>query len=198
MSALHRLASTLPWRNRDLTDHAREPEAHFVLAIPTFRQAVGSVEVELRRARRYERPVTALVLSAETHALPPRATLSGRGQSATHVSAAESENALFFLLGALLQDTVREFDIVSYAAEYHVYALFLPEADHAQAYIAALRISDSFHQRTGAHLKAGAATFPGDGLTVRDLLARAHEAWRDRPVFPHLSAPSQEAMNANL
>ena len=190
------LVQTLGFKKGEPSAQAVAP-ALLASSIPTFRRSIPSIEAELRRARRYERPMAALVLTAVSDSAPEVVGQAGRAFALPSSAPRESPHTLFFLLGALLQDTMREFDIVTYAAEYNVYALFLPETDEVQARIAAMRISDLFAERVDAHLRAGVASFPKDSFTARDLFDHAREEWQDNPVlFPHPSQSAEEVSGA--
>lgn len=196
MPLFTRLVQMFGSRKSDPAGHVDDP-LRLEFGIPTFRSSLPAIEAELRRARRYERPMAALVLSPVDN-LSTNPNTKKRKTFALRVQVpSEAAHTQFFILGAMLQDTMREFDIVTYAAEHHVYALFLPETDQVQARIAALRISDMLAQRADAHLRVGAASFPKDSLTAPDLFHCARETWQHTPVFfPHSSQLAQEPSSA--
>lgn len=139
--------------------------------VSTYRQTISSIAAELRRCRRYERPLSVLVVALEGPHLPAPDAVNLAGAQAPLESAFDS--VLFLLLGTLLRDVVRESDIVTYAAEEHLYALFLPETDAAAARQAAQRLAGTLHARARARIRAGVAEFPANGLTVEALFDRA-------------------------
>jgi GGDEF domain-containing protein len=141
--------------------------------VPSFRQVARTVAAELRRCRRFERPLTVLLADL---------------QQANPARTAEVECMLFMLLGTMLRDATREFDIVSYAVDDHAYVLFLPETDGAGAHVLAERLSATFRSRTGAELRIGSAAFPTQGLTLDALLASAAE----RLANPHDSTVTDD------
>ena len=145
-----------------------------ILGIPTYRQALRGLHAELRRARRYQHPLTVVALSPAGLTLEPQDAERIR---APHLS--------FYLLGSLLRDVLRETDVPTYSAEHHLYAVFMLETREAEAVSAVDRLRELFHGRTGARVRAGTAEFPRDGLTVDDLLSGARLAWEERP---HLEA----------
>lgn len=196
MSFFARLVQRFASKNGDPARHVDAPP-RLDYGMPTFRSSIPAIEAELRRARRYERPMAALVLSPVSNPGTDPNTRKRRIFGHRVPAPSEAGHTQFFLLGALLQDTMREFDIVTYAAEHDVYALFLPETDQVQARIAGLRISDMLAQRTDAHLRVGGASFPKDSLTAQDLFDCACDAWQQNPVFfPHSSDIAGEVISA--
>ena len=158
------------------------------LGIPSYRQMIPVLAAELRRSRRYERPLSVLVLN---HGKMTSGDPRGEDESALH-----SSNLVFFLLGSLLRDTMRESDIITYAAEDHLYALFLPESDEAGARQAVDRIRRFFFDRAKVHLRVGLAEFPRDGLIVQDVFDRARNAWQHSPLMNDLFLQPKEANRA--
>lgn len=128
--------------------------------VPTFHELRPLFERELRRARRYERPLSVLVLGF--------ARTVDSAQNALRVAK----------LGGLLQDALRETDLVGCIAETVELAALLPEADASTAARGSERIRQLWAEEDKGHLVAGAATYPADGLTLDDLVASAHRSSR--------------------
>lgn len=180
--------------------------------VPTYRQSIPAIAAELRRCRRYERPLAVLTVALEGPNLPraadaPVAVGAGREsarppETAAVVSAplqSGLDAVLFLLLGTLLRDVTRESDIVTYAAEEHVYALFLTEAGVATAMQAARRLARALHGRAAVRIRAGIAEFPGNGLTVESLFDHAiHDMAGSQPVPLEIEEPQAEAEWQNL
>jgi hypothetical protein len=193
--------------------------------IPTFKELRSVLDTELRRSRRYERPLTALVVVpdiiplhwAERNGSPvpdytPDAggvfARAGRGRTrggngngaATKEEAAEqktpevesiwtvySTQLRFLLLGSLLRGALRECDIVCYAADHHEFFALLPECEIAAARQAVERLHTLYVARTGAGLRAGAAAYPRDGLTLDTLRDHARHTLSQEPIRPAVS-----------
>lgn len=190
--------------------------------IPTFKEMRPSFDNELRRSRRYERPLTALVVvpdiphfsaNGNGHARDgrrPRA-VSGPARSHTYDGALAGANGRengtggeqktadngsvwaiysvqlrFLLLGSLLCGTLRESDVVSYAAEHHEFVALLPECDLAASLQAVERLHRLYVRRTGTGLRAGLASFPSGGLTLDALVDHARHALFQEPIRPAL------------
>lgn len=149
------------------------------LGIPAYRQALRGLRAELRRARRYGHALSVAALSPAGEA--PGAAPAGERVRAPHVS--------FYLLGSLLRDVLRETDMTTYAAEHHLYAVFMLETREEEARRAVDRLGGLFLGRTGAPVRSGIAEYPRDGLTVEDVFAAAHREWGQ---WPAAAAPGFE------
>jgi hypothetical protein len=93
----------------------------------------------------------------------------------------------FLLLGSLLCGTLRETDVVSYAAEHHEFFALLPECDITAARQAVERLHTLYVGRTGTGLRAGAAVYPRDGLTLDALVDHARHTLSQEPIRPAAS-----------
>lgn len=194
--------------------------------IPTFKEMRPAFDNELRRSRRYERPLTALVVvpdiplfsangngngvdragdgrrqpavsdaaRSRTHdgaSTPGNGRENGHGgdqngSDVTSVWAIYSVQLRFLLLGSLLCGTLRESDVVSYAAEHHEFVALLPECDLAASRQAVERLHGLYVGRTSTGLRAGLAAFPTDGLTLDALVDHARHALSQEPIRPAL------------
>lgn len=165
-------------------------------SILTLQELRPALEGELRRSRRYERPLALLTLvpdiaAATSIGSPVPGNGNGRGHgddsgNGRHpIAAAPYATQLrFLLLGSILCGTLRESDIVGYVAERHEFCALLPECDAAAATRMVQRLHRIYFERTGDGVRAGIARFPEDGLTLDDLLAQARVALMLAPVRP--------------
>ena len=159
-----------------------------VAGVPNFRRSLPDLARELARARRYGRPTSLAILS-----------LGGRWSDETRyrdgVSASDSElmtrtsQVATIVFGSVLQEALRESDIVTYVAAHNQYAILLTESTKAQARRAIERLAALYHQRTLDHLRAGTAEFPADALTLEELIASAQKAWQEQPVRQSSTEP---------
>jgi hypothetical protein len=185
--------------------------------IPTFQELRPALDGELRRSRRYERPLAVLVVVPDVEPLP---TVNGNGSSNTHGAANvagarahggngahdpngagnggsggngghEINSAIvpvywaqlrFLVLGSLLCGTLRESDVVSYAAELHEFVALLPECTGVAARQAVERLHQVYSNRMAIGVRAGIAVYPADGLTLDDLLDHARAALALVPI----------------
>lgn len=160
--------------------------------VPIYREALGALSLELRRARRYERPLAVVVLGPDS----PRAMIGRPNNRNADLQVPPSAHLIFFLLGAFLRDSMRETDIVTYAAEHHLYVAVLPETTKQQVSRAICRLGQVFYDRTSMLLQVGVADFPKDGLTIEDLLSSAHQSLHSEPLPGHYAPELREARNA--
>lgn len=149
--------------------------------VPTFREAMPAIALELRRARRYERPLTALAVGPSKIANSGSRTATGGDPAFAGTSPVPPSHMASFLLGSLLRDVLRETDIVTYSPEHHLYAMLLPESSEIDAASAIGRVSRVIHDRAEIRLSAGIAEFPRDGLTVEDLFQHSRSVMRPLP-----------------
>jgi hypothetical protein len=152
----------------------RQPEPAEALEVPTFRRMLPQLAVELRRARRFERPLAVVVLSPELDTLP------GRSTTWIKVSARPANWNLtqYLLLGSFLRNATREIDVVTAVPESLLYASLLPETTKEGAVGAIARLRQGFLQCGGVGLRSGVAEFPLDGFTIEDLYNSALLQWQ--------------------
>lgn len=150
------------------------------LGVPGLNQVVPRLSTEVRRARRYERPLSVLVVSAR------EVEDERRIRSLIPLpSAAPPALMAFVFLGSFLLKALREEDILASAAEGLRYVIILPEAAELDAKRALRRLQRDFPHYASLRLRAGLAVFPHDGTTVEALLEHAHRAWQT-PVVEDL------------
>lgn len=137
--------------------------------IPPYRRSLPQLAQELDRARRCQRPLTAVVLSFQSDA------------------GLEQKRALVFhlavrLVGTMLRDAFRASDIVTYDSINDQYVILLIESSKSQALQAVCRLSQRLFKQTAVHFKIGMAEFPADGLTIEDLVIGAQVDYVSQPA----------------
>lgn len=165
--------------------------------VPTYLEMRTSLESELRRARRYERPLALAVASLE-HMMAVSDGPGGPNGNGTGQDGHGKEiNGLggqwlnrymsILLLGDLLRGSLREADIVGYVPARERFVVCLPECDATDARLATERVGRLLRERTRSMLLVGVAAYPEDALTVDDLLAHAERELTVSPASPNLS-----------
>jgi GGDEF domain-containing protein len=167
--------------------------------LPTFRDLRPLLDRELRRARRYERPLALLVLSddpvfatgqkARSKLVPihaPNGNHNGDGANDAGLRIGPLNNGdeadadavpmRCILLATLLRSTVREIDLAGCLSNFQEFALLLPESDRNAAELTARRINRALVSRRTQELRAGVAVYPEDGLMLDDLITSARRA----------------------
>ncbi len=154
--------------------------------IPAFRRSLPALSAEMARARRYQRPLTVLILGLENGRLPEHLynLVGGNGDDngTGRQILSRTTQLVSFVLGTILRDTLRESDIATYHATEDRYVLLLTESTRAQARDTVQRLNQLFHRRVHTDLRAGIAEFPIDGLTLDELISSAQQEWHQTPV----------------
>lgn len=193
------------WLNERRLPHRGE-EAEVLRAwvgrVPSLHDALPPILVELRRARRHERPASLLVVGPETPLREGPAAAPRRGGSRRRERSPAPSRAPhvdLFVLGLLLRETIRETDQLALAVEDRLYVLLLPETADSEGREVASRLVRASKGRLPLPARAGLAAFPDDGFTIEDLLTKARHAWEHRPLevdsddVSHTGAPAREA-----
>jgi len=166
-----------------------------VAGVPNFRRSLPDLARELARARRYGRPTSLAILSLSGH-------WSDRTRYRDSASAFDSEliartsQVATIVFGSVLQEALRESDIVTYVAAHNQYAILLTESTKEQARRAIERLAVLHHRRAVDHLRVGIAEFPADALTLEELIASAQTAWQEQPVG-HDSTEAKGTVNGH-
>lgn len=146
------------------------------LEIPSIHQVGPRLSSEMRRARRYERPLSVIFVS------PEGTELGGEGQGATSLirfpRGMPTSLLGFVFLGSFLRKSMRESDVLACATEGMSFMVALPEAGESDARGAIRRLGEGFAAYASLRLRAGLAVFPRDGVTMDALLDHAHRAWQ--------------------
>ncbi len=142
--------------------------------MPSLRRSQPRLELELARVRRYEHPLSVIVVRV------PRAKVDGLHDSVfSNVNAELRERHVQRLVslhvGAILYDCLRSSDLPMWDTEQNQYVVALPESTRERALEAADRLLRLVPAHLGVTVEAGVAEFPSDGLDMEDLIARAQE-----------------------
>lgn len=176
------------WLNeRRLPRRGEEAEVlrAWVGRVPSLHDALPPILVELRRARRHERPASVLVVGPETQVQNGRAMPSDRSRSRgreTPPDRVRTPHVDLFVLGLLFRESIRETDQLALAVEDRLYVLLLPETADSEGREVASRLVRASNGRVPLPARAGLAAFPDDGFTIEDLLTKARHAWQHRPL----------------
>ncbi len=172
------------WRRRRTRVYAPDgrvvaPDMHLG-AVPTYRRTLPQLTNELARVRRYNRPLTLVVLRIESDQLllnlkRDLVPETGNGGVSSYNNIMQTIQLVFSLVGSILSESLRESDIATYDVAYNQYVILLPESDIRQATQTVRRLKKLLFKRTAGHLVAGIASFPEDGLLIEDLVQNAVE-----------------------
>jgi hypothetical protein len=151
--------------------------------VPELREGLPRFRSELDRARRYQRPLSVLMVTPYPH----RDDVPWPGSDRRTPSSTSDEKVLLetrlphlasLLVGSILARTVRGSDRVTYRTADDRFVILLAEADQEVALRAVDRIEELMRTRAHLGVRVGIATFPEDGFTMNDLLGQAEEQWR--------------------
>lgn len=151
----------------------REPAA-------PFSRTQGEMFREVRRARRYERPLSLLALSA-SGAQPPAALERVLEEARLN----GLERYVTLKVGALLDAETAASAVIASRAKH--FLVMLPECERAEAESVAKRLGQAAASRYGLELRFGIASFPHQEITFDKLLETAET---------ELRAVEQEARSA--
>ena len=147
-----------------------------ITKVSTFRKSKPLILKELSRTRRYQHPLSLLVLNLEKELPDDHKTVSLFSPQATngdnHKSSISQQTLQlgFMLAGTILHDSLRESDIVTYDVSNNQFIVVLPETNKLQAQDAAKRLNRIFLKRSLFRLRIGLAEFPQDGWIIEDLV----------------------------
>jgi len=172
------------------TRHKESPLLQKIVRMPTYRESAPALAAEIDRARRYQRPVSLAIVQFDE--APPgldhHEALRGDGGG----NGLYPELLVAMVLGAVIKDSLRTTDLLSYHVEGGCYVVLMPELNAAQAHLAAQRLNDLVLARIFAPIRVGIAQFPRDGWTLPELFSHAER--NCAPVAAlHLAAETAEA-----
>jgi GGDEF domain-containing protein len=140
--------------------------------IEPFSRTQGEMFREVRRARRHERPLSLLAISAPRFQ-PPAAL-------AQMLEQARRENADRYAAGkiaALLDEQTAGSNVIADRGDH--FLLLLPEAGRQEAEQVAKRLERAASERHGIALRFGIASFPHEEITFEKLLETAESELRE-------------------
>ena len=146
-----------------------------------FSRSQGEMFREVRRARRYERPLSLLAVSA-TGALPPAALL----RLAEQARIESLDRYVSGRLASLLDEETAGSTVIADRGEH--FLVMLPEASRQEAEQVAKRIERAAEDRHGMAVRFGIASFPHQEITFDKLLETAEAELR---AIQRASADSQ-------
>jgi hypothetical protein len=150
------------------SSHSDSNTGQIYQAAPDFETGQGQIYREIRRARRYERRIALLAISAmegRNDASQKALKKSAIGQDSNHKTSDH--------LAKLLIEELRDYDVIT-RRDNHVIAL-LPETNRESASETIRRLESIAYEKLGLKLGIGLATFPDEAVTFESLLEIAEE-----------------------
>jgi hypothetical protein len=126
------------------------------------------IKIELTRSRRYRRPLSLLIIEAESeYQKSSPEMLKGIQHDLLHRFTSAR-------IGQIIDDSVRQTDLVARDHRGR-FVVLCPETDLPNAALLAQRISRVVKDRTSLNVFTGVAAFPEEALTFDDLMQKARE-----------------------
>jgi len=145
------------------------------LALSAFPNRAHSIDeesqrigIELRRSRRYHRPLSLVVIESESE---DQKTTREMLRSIQHDLLNRFTSAR---VGQIIDDRVRQTDLVMRDHRGR-FVVLCPETELENTILLAKRIAQAVKERTNLHVLWGVAAFPEEALTFDDLLQKATE-----------------------
>jgi hypothetical protein len=136
------------------------------------------IKIELTRSRRYHRPLSLIVIQADSHS----ANRSDDGPIPKEMLKSIQHDLLSRFtsarVGQIIDDCIRQTDLVMKDRRGR-FIILCPETDRGNATLLAKRIVQAVSGRTSLHALWGVAAFPEEALTFDDLLQTARERLAD-------------------
>jgi len=126
------------------------------------------IKIELTRSRRYHRPLSLVVIEAESE---DEKTTREMLKSIQHDLLNRFTSAR---IGQIIDDRIRQTDLVLRDRRGR-FIILCPETDLANASLLANRIAQAVKERISLNVLWGVAAFPEEALTFEDLLQKARE-----------------------
>jgi hypothetical protein len=153
-----------------------------VTSLAAFETAQSDLYREVRRSRRYRRPLTVLAIQAEgaTESPPNRLLEQIQRENAERYAAAQ--------LARLLAEETKDCDVVATRGVHLLSMLAETTREDAERIIE--RVAVEARERYGLALRVGIAGFPDEEVTFDGLVTRAEEGMRSATP---LAAPPQQS-----
>jgi len=149
--------------------------------------AAEAIKVELTRSRRYNHPLTVLVLEPDPETL--QASLQRTLQEIRLNMAKRYANAR---LCQIVNEAARRTDLVLQQAKNGRFVILCPETEPDASTVLASRIQSLAHDNLGISIAWGAAAFPAEAVTFDELLQKA-ELKLLAPTAHPIPAPQESA-----
>ncbi len=133
-----------------------------------FEEAGESIQIELRRCLRYQRPLSVIVVEPQTdslHAALPRAVEQAVQDLGNQIVRAK--------LGRTITGVVRQMDTVLEHSDGKRYVILCPETDRTSALVLMQRIQAAAEQGLGVSVACGEAPLPAYQVTFEELVRQA-------------------------
>jgi hypothetical protein len=146
-------------------------------------KATELIKVEFSRSRRYHRPLSLLVV----HAVP--ADEEAVREMIKNLQRDMLSRLSNSRIGQAVSSAIRQTDMLLHD-NVGRYIILCPETNLESADSLGVRIRHIVEERTGLHVRCGAASFPDEALTFEDLLSVARKRSEQRKDKKNIAAPA--------
>lgn len=158
--------------------------------LPTpFTEGQGAIYREVKRARRYHRPLTVVALKINEADL--QATLP---QMVKNVQQAMMREYVLAGIARILNESLHDFDTI--ALKDNNFILVLPEITGPEADQMAQKLEEAVKEKMKVKLQVGTANFPEEAMTFESLIEQALENAQRQPASTY--ATSKQITTQNL
>jgi hypothetical protein len=177
------------WRQKKIADE-KDLAILSAMSLPSYRQVLPRFQLELERVRRFERPLSILVVRMDGDE-PLDLRLAPRREDPQDRQARIMQTCgsriMFAHVGLILQQCLRDMDLTSCDVAERRYIVALPECTRAEASNLVERLDMLVRRGTGLGVRVGVAEVGSDGLVVADLVRKAAER-SEKSMPPELTA----------
>lgn len=148
------------------------------MSLPAYRQMLPRFQLELERARRFERPLSILVVRLDreqSESVGLRLRREDRRDREKRILETCGNRIMFAHVGLILQEYLRDMDLTSCDAAGERYVVALPECTGEEAAGLVGRLESLVRRGTGLAVQAGVAELGSDGLVIADVVGKATE-----------------------
>ncbi len=174
---------------------AEESWEKFALAnvgdrVKPVEEAMGDIEKEIFRSRRYNRPLSLLVIEPD-----PSSAKAAAKHLASDIRRSMADRYLYTSLGKILRKLLRRSDLIMEHRDKGQFIVLCPETPDSRFEKLAGRIQSSAAQKLKISVALGSASFPGESLTFDELVNKASSQIEHSPKL--LKSSGKKHGNAN-
>lgn len=153
----------------------------------SFSEMQGSIYKELRRARRYQRPLSVVTLRVDQDALQ-----RALPEMIKTVQQAMMREYVFANVSRILDENMDDFDTITLRDNNFV--LILPEKTSDEAWLVAQQLQEVIQEEMHITLQTGMANFPDEAITFETLIEKAIESVdrKDQRTFSRVVVESKQ------
>lgn len=133
-----------------------------------FDEGGQRVKIELNRSRRYQRPLSLLLIEVDPE---------HQRSNSEVLKSIQTDIVNRFTsarVGQIIDERIRQTDLVLRDKRWR-FVILCPETDLSAGLVLARRIIEAVHEKTGLDILWGVAAFPEEALTFDDLLRKARQ-----------------------